>query len=110
MLQSQLFTKTLRRLPKEAESPSHKYLIQGDFIDCLASGIFSFLPLGFRVYKKIENIIRQEMDSIGGQEVYLPALQPKSLWLETGRWKTMEPPLFKLKDIIEYICSFFDNH
>jgi len=81
MLQSQLFTRTKLKPPKEAESISHKYLIQGDFIDCLASGIFSFLPLGFRVYKKIENIIRDQMNSLGGQEVYLPTLQPKTLWL-----------------------------
>jgi len=98
MRQSQLFTKTLHKPPKEAESPSHKYLAQADFVDCLASGIFSLLPLGFRVHRKLENIIRQEMDSLGGQEVYLPSLQPKNLWMETGRWKTIEPPLFKLKD------------
>lgn len=99
MLQSQLFTKTKLKPPKEAESISHKLLVQGDFVDCLASGIFSLLPLGFRVYKKIENIIREEMNKIGGQEVYLPTLQPKSLWMETNRWYTIEPPLFKLKDI-----------
>lgn len=99
MRQSQAFIRTKRLPPKEAESISHKYLVQGDFVDCLMSGVFSLLPLGLRVHEKIENIIREEMDAIGGQKMCLPALQPKSLWMETGRWKTMEPPLFKLKDV-----------
>lgn len=98
MLQSKLFSKTLKTAPKDAETISHKYLTRGGFINQLASGIYSFLPLGFKVYKKIENIIREEMKAIDGQELYLPVLQPKKLWQESGRWDTIDPPLFKLKD------------
>jgi len=98
MLQSQLFYKTLKEVPKEVEVISHQLLTRADFIDRLASGIYSFLPLGWRVHKKIEKIIREEMVAIGGQEVYLPILIPKNLWQETGRWKTIDPPLFKLRD------------
>ncbi|MBI2042312.1 MAG: proline--tRNA ligase [Candidatus Nealsonbacteria bacterium] len=98
MRQSELFAKIKKEAPKDAESISHKYLARGDFIDQAASGIYSFLPLGWRVHKKIENIIRQEMLSVGGQEIFLPVLTPKKFWLETGRWQTIDPPLFKFKD------------
>jgi len=98
MKYSKLFAKTLRRAPKGAEAISHQLLAKAGFIDQLAAGIYSFLPLGWRVHRKIENIIREEMNAIGGQEVFLPTLQPKPLWEETDRWEHMEPPLFKLKD------------
>jgi len=98
MLQSKLFAKTKKSLAKSFETESFKLLYKGDFIDQLASGIFSLLPLGLRVHRKIENIIREELQKIGAQEVYLPALQPKSIWEASNRWKTMDPPLFKLKD------------
>ncbi len=98
MLQSQLFCKTFKKAPKTAEVISHKLLVKGDFISQLASGIYNFLPLGCRVQKKIEKIIREEMDAIGGQEVLLAALQPKELWQKTDRWEHMDPPLFKIKD------------
>jgi len=77
MRQSQLFYKTLKKAPKEAEIASHKLLLRGDFISQLASGIYNFLPLGYRVHKKIEQIVQQEMNAIGGQEVFLASLQPK---------------------------------
>jgi len=99
MRYSQLFGKTQKRTPKEAEAISHKLLIRGGFIDRqISTGIYSLLPLGWRVHRKIENIIREEMDAIGGQEVFLPTLQPKELWQKSDRWKHMDPPLFKLKD------------
>ena len=98
MLQSQLFSKTKKQLPKEAVTISHKLLTKAGFIDQLGSGIWSFLPFGWRVHQKIENIIRQEMNSIGGQELFLPTLQPKSLWQETNRWDEIDPPLFRTKD------------
>lgn len=85
-------------LPREAEAISHKLLSQGGFIEQLAAGIYNFLPLGYRVLKKVEKIIREEMDQIGGQEVLLAAMQPKSLWQESGRWDKMDPPLFKFRD------------
>ena len=98
MLQSQLFAKIKKTAPKEAEFISHKYLLRGDFAEQSSSGVYRLLPLGFRVFKKIENIIRQEMVNLGAEELFLPALQNKSLWLETNRWQTFDPPLFKLKD------------
>lgn len=98
MRQSQLFFKTKKETPKETDVISHKFLTRGDFIEQTISGVYRFLPLGFRVLKKIEEIIRQEMTAIGAQEIFLPALQNKKLWLETNRWDTIDPPLFKLED------------
>ncbi|MAF13325.1 MAG: proline--tRNA ligase [Parcubacteria group bacterium] len=98
MKQSKLFAKTLKNLPKDAVTISHQLLLRADFIDQLAAGVYTLLPLGFRVHKKIENIIREEMNSLGAQEFIMPTLIPKSLWTETGRWKTIDPPLFVVKD------------
>lgn len=98
MRQSLLFAKTRKEIPKEAQTISHRFLVKADFIDQLSSGIYSFLPLGWRVHKKIEEIIREEMLKISAQEVYLPVLIPKKLWLMTKRWDEINPPLFKLKD------------
>ncbi|MBZ9569807.1 proline--tRNA ligase [Patescibacteria group bacterium] len=98
MRQSKLFCKTKKEGFKTAEAISHRLLIRGDFIDQLASGVYSFLPLGKRVHRKIERIIREEMTALGAQEVYLPILTPKRLWETTGRWEKIDPPLFKLKD------------
>jgi prolyl-tRNA synthetase len=98
MRQSKLFFKTAKNPPKEAKVSSHKLLLRGDFISQLSSGVYSFLPLGLRVHRKVENIIREEIEKIGSQEIFLPALQPKELWLKSGRWDSMDPPLFKLKD------------
>lgn len=98
MLQSQLFARTKKEAPKDAEVISYKLLARADFIEPSFSGVYRFLPLGFKVLKKIEAIIREEMINLGAQELYLPALQNKNLWLETNRWSTIDPPLFKLKD------------
>jgi len=98
MRYSKLFGKSLREAPKEAESISHKLLARAGFIDQLAAGIYTFLPLGWRVHQKIENIIREEMNTLGGQEFSMPVLAPKTLWQETGRWKTIDPPLFVTRD------------
>jgi len=98
MKQSKLFYKTLKQTPKEAEIISHKLLLRAGFISQLASGVYNFLPLGFRVHKKIEEIIRDEMNKIGGQEVLMAAFQPKEIWQKSNRWEHMDPPLFKIKD------------
>ncbi|MDP3990682.1 MAG: proline--tRNA ligase, partial [Candidatus Nealsonbacteria bacterium] len=98
MLQSKLFCKTKKSVSKDETIISHQYLIRGDFIEQSLSGAYRFLPLGVKVLKKIEGIIRQAMEDLGAQEIFLPALQQKSLWLETGRWTTIDPPLFKFKD------------
>lgn len=99
MKQSSLFGRTAKEPPKNSETVSHQLLVRGGFIDQLSAGIWSFLPLGLKVFRKIENIVREEMNGISGQEVFLPALQPKELWDKTSRWDNMEPPLFKLKDV-----------
>ncbi len=96
MLQSQLFTKTKKEFPKDEEAKNAKLLIRAGFVEKLMPGIYSFLPLGFKVLKNIENIIREEMNKIGGQEILMPVLQPKELWERTGRWQTFDA-LYKLK-------------
>ncbi|MCD6270984.1 hypothetical protein J7J24_01345 [bacterium] len=98
MKQSKLFYKTQKAVSEKIEVTSHRLLIKGGFIDQLSSGVYSLLPLGFLVHKKIENIIREEMLRIGAQEVFLPALQPKYIWEKTGRWKSVGQILFKFKD------------
>ena len=94
MRQSQLFTKTKRESPKDEESISARLLIRAGFIDKTIAGVYAFLPLGWRVFKKIENIIRKEMEALGGQEILMPSLQPKQNWDKTGRWETYDS-LFK---------------
>ncbi len=95
--QSQLFTKTQKDAPKDEVSVNAQLLIRAGFVDKLMAGVYTFLPLGMRVMKKIENIIREEMNGIGGQEIFMPTLHPKKNWLKTGRWNTMDD-LYKVKD------------
>jgi len=89
---------TLREDPKEAESKSHRILLRGGFIRQLASGIHTYLPLGWRILLKISGIIREEMNRIGAQEMLMPAISPKELWEESGRWKEYGSDMFRLKD------------
>ena len=96
MKQSQLFTKTLKEISAEAVSQNHQFLIKAGFVDQVMAGAYTFLPLGCRVIRKIEDIVRQEMDAVGGQEILMPALQPKHLWEKTGRWEEFDV-LFKVK-------------
>ncbi len=93
---SQLFLPTLREDPADAEAASHKLLVRGGFIRQVGAGVWTFLPLGWRVHRKIEQIIREEMDAIGGQEMLMPLLTPAELWQRSGRY--VIPELFKLKD------------
>ena len=95
---SKLFGKTQREVPAEAETVSHQLLLKAGMIHQVAAGIYSYLPLGWRVFKKIENIIRDEMDKAGGQELMMPALQPLELWQETGRDLAFGKGLFTLSD------------
>lgn len=90
MRQSELFTKTRREAPKDEAAINARLLIRAGFVDKVMAGVYTFLPLGLRVLKKIENIIRREMEAIGGQEILMPSLQPKSLWEVTGRFKTYD--------------------
>lgn len=95
MRMSQLFTKTTKSAPADAETANAKFLQQAGFVHQEMAGVYSWLPLGLRVLRKVETIIRQEMDAIGGQEVLLTALQPKENWLTTKRWDDVDV-LFKL--------------
>ena len=95
MRQSQLFTKTSKTISQEEVSVNAQLLLRGGFIDKLFAGVYTMLPLGFRVLTKIETIIREEMNRVGGQEVLMPALNPKENWVVTGRWDTFDV-LFKL--------------
>ncbi len=95
---SKAFIPTLRETPADAEVISHQLLLRAGMIRQLASGIYSFLPLAWRVLQKIMEIIRQEMNRIGGQEFHLPALHPAELWRESGRWEIMGDNMFRLRD------------
>ena len=97
MKQSKLFGKTLREAPKDAEAVSHIYLTRGGFVKQLSSGLFSFLPLGFKVLKKIEQVIREELDKIGAQEIIMPVIHPAEIWKKTGRYHEIGKELWRLK-------------
>ena len=96
MLQSKLFYKTIRGKVSDAESVSHGLLTRAGFVDQLMAGVYSFMPLGFKVLQKIEDIIRKNMEDAGGQEILMPVLQPKENWQKTGRWQSLDI-LFKVK-------------
>jgi len=98
MRMSQVVAPTLREDPSEAEVVSHKLMLRGGFIRKLAAGVYTFLPLGFRVLNKVVNIIREEMNRAGAQEVLMPTLLPAELWRETGRWDMYGKELFRIKD------------
>ena len=95
---SRLFIPTLRENPAEAEVPSHQLLLRAGYVRQLSAGIYSYLFLAQRSLLKIQQIVRQEMDAIGGQELYLPALNPAEVWQESGRWDVMGDNMFRLKD------------
>jgi prolyl-tRNA synthetase len=108
MKQSELFPKTRKEAPKDAESINHKLLVRAGFIDQLMAGSWTLLPLGLRVITKINQIIREEMNAIGGQEMLMPLLHPKAIWNETGRWDKADEIMYKLKDSRdkEFVLSF----
>jgi len=94
MKQSELFARTIKELPKDETSYNAQTLIRAGFIDKVAAGIYSFLPLGWKVLNKIRNIIIEEMENVGGQEINMPAISPRENWQATGRWDTLDV-LFK---------------
>ena len=98
MLLSKLLLPTLKDAPQEAEVISHKLMLRAGMIKKVASGIYTWLPLGLKVLRNIENIVREEMDASGAQEVFMPMVQPKELWEETQRWDKMGPELLRIKD------------
>ena len=89
---------TLREDPQDAEIASHKLLLRAGMIRKTAAGLYSYLPLGYRIVRKVENIVREEMDNYGSQEIHMPITQPREIWEESGRWKTFGPEMFKLQD------------
>lgn len=100
MRQNHFLSPTLRDVPSDAEVTSHQLMLRSGLIRQTASGVYSFLPLGLRALKKVENIVREEMDMSGAQEVLMPAIQPAELWQESGRWEAYGPELMR----------FFDRH
>ncbi len=98
MRMSKLYMPTLREVPSDAEIPSHRLLLRGGMIRRTSSGVYTFLPLGYRSVKKVEAIVREEMDRSGSNEVLMSILQPKEIWEQSGRWATFGPEMFKLKD------------
>ena len=98
MRMSKLFVQTLREFPADAEVISHKLLVRAGYIRKLTNGVYNFLPLMWRVLKKVENIVREEMDVAGAQELLMPFVQPSELWQESGRWDVYGKELMRLKD------------
>lgn len=105
-----MFLPTVRETPSDAEIASHKLMIRAGMIRKLATGVYSVLPLGYRVVKKVEEIVREEMDRAGAQEVYLPAVQPAELWQESGRWKMYGKELLRFKDRHNRECCIGPTH
>ena len=95
---SKYFLPTLREAPQDADNVSVKLMFRAGMIRKLASGIYEWLPLGLRVLQKIESIVRAELNAIDGQEVRLPVIQPKELWMETGRWQVYGKELLRITD------------
>jgi prolyl-tRNA synthetase len=107
---SNLFTKTTRESPAEADTVSHSLLVRAGMINQLAAGVYTYLPLAWRVLRKIENIVREEMDRAGGQEVVMPVLQPTELWQQSGRDQAMGDVLFNLTDRRERSLTLGPTH
>ena len=98
MRASQFLLATAKQTPADAEVVSHQLMLRAGMIRPVASGMYSWLPLGTRVLRKVESIVREEMDRAGAQEVLMPAVQPSELWKESGRWDEFGPELLRFKD------------
>ncbi|MGM0395747.1 MAG: proline--tRNA ligase [Bacillota bacterium] len=98
MRMSKMYMPTLRETPSEAEIPSHQLLLRAGMIRKLVSGVYSYLPLGHRVIRKVEQVVREEMDAAGSQELLMSAIQPKELWEASGRWENFGPEMWRLRD------------
>ena len=98
MFWSKIFLPTLKDSPQDAEVISHKLMLRSGMIRRVTSGIYTWLPLGLRVLRKVENIVREEMNASGAQEVLMPMVQPRELWEETQRWEKMGPELLRIQD------------
>lgn len=110
MRASQFFLATQKEAPQEAELPSHRLMLRAGLIKRLGSGLYSWMPLGLRVLRKVEVIVRDEMNKAGALELLMPAVQPKELWEETGRWAVFGPQMLKIKDRHERDFCFGPTH
>ncbi len=109
MRYSQLFGKTSKNAPSDADSPNARLLEQGGFVEHVMAGVYSWLPLGLSVLRKVEQIVREEMDALGGQEIFMPSLHPKEYWDTTGRWDKVDI-LFKLKSQTDKMYALGCSH
>jgi prolyl-tRNA synthetase len=107
---SQFFISTLKEAPNEAELPSHRLMLRAGYIRRLASGLYTWMPLGLRVLRKVEAVVREEMDRSGGIELLMPAVQPAELWQETGRWEVFGPQMLKIRDRHDNQFCFGPTH
>ena len=107
---SNFFISTLKEAPAEAELASHKLMLRAGLIRRLGSGLYTWMPLGLKVLRKVENIVREEMDAAGALELLMPAVQPAELWRETGRWDVFGPQMLKIKDRHERDFCFGPTH
>lgn len=110
MRASSFFISTLKEAPAEAELVSHKLMLRAGLIKRLGSGLYTWMPLGLRVLRKVENVVRQEMDKSGAMELLMPAVQPAELWQETGRWDVFGPQMLKIKDRHQRDFCFGPTH
>ena len=107
---SQFFISTLKEAPSEAELPSHQLMTRAGYIKKLSSGLYTWMPLGLRVLRKVENVVREEMNRSGGIELLMPAVQPAELWQETGRWEVFGPQMLKIRDRHDNSFCFGPTH
>ena len=107
---SQFFISTQKEAPSEAELISHRLMLRAGYIKKLASGLYTWMPLGLRVLRKVEAVVREEMNNGGGIELLMPAIQPAELWQETGRWEVFGPQMLKIKDRHDNLFCFGPTH
>ena len=110
MKASNFYISTLKEAPAEAELMSHQLMIRAGLVKRLGSGLYSWMPMGLRVLKKIETIIREEMNNAGAIELLMPAIQPSDLWKETGRWDVFGPQMLKINDRHDRSFCFGPTH
>ena len=110
MRASGFFISTLKEAPAEAELISHKLMLRAGLIRRLGSGLYTWMPLGLKVLRKVEDIVREEMDAAGALELLMPAVQPAELWRETGRWDVFGPQMLKIRDRHERDFCFGPTH
>ncbi len=107
---SQFFISTLKEAPSEAELPSHRLMMRAGYIKKLASGLYTWMPLGLRALRRVEAIVREEMNACGAIELLMPAVQPAELWIETGRWEVFGPQMLKIRDRHDNSFCFGPTH